>query len=264
MMAPSDFGLDNDGAKVLVVDDMVANRSVLCRQLEMHRYNVVSVDSGEAALAFLQRAKPDIVLLDYMMPHMNGIEVLRALRSDARTAELPVIMVTARAESEATVEALDAGADDYVTKPIDFGVLRARIESHLAKRGSASDLQRCNAALDEGMTMRSLVLADMESELREEIERRKELEARLSKVASGAGSAVSAAIDPASEPAGSRAVHLQESPGAPPLRDPALDQKLRAIQTKFALVFESATKGGSPNLAQMFELNELIGGLVDD
>jgi len=237
MMESFDIEPDNATKTVLVVDDMAANRAVLCRQLEMHKYAVISVESGEAALELLSQSRPDIILLDYMMPEMNGIEVLRVLRADPHTADIPVIMVTARVESEATVEALDAGADDYVTKPIDFGVLRARIESHLAKRGDASELQRCNAVLDERMTMRSLVLADMETELQEEIDLRKELEDKLSRTPS---------INAPTRRAESDVIN-----------------QLREIKAKFEIVFESVVSGNSPNLAQMYELNELVTKLVE-
>jgi len=238
MMENIEIKADNASKTVLVVDDMAANRSVLCRQLELHKYAVVSVESGEAALELLTRSRPDIVLPDYMMPKMNGIEVLKELRKDPDTADLPVIMVTARAESEATVEALEAGADDYVTKPIDFSALRARIESHLAKRVDTSDLRRCNAVLDERMTMRSLVLADMETELRHEIARRKELEDQLARYSASDGQGQS----------------LNQSERA----------ALREIAGKFELVFESAVQGKTPNVAHMFELKELVASLLNE
>lgn len=241
MMESFDIKPDAETKTVLVVDDMAANRAVLCRQLEMHKYAVISVDSGEAALELLSRSRPDIILLDYMMPEMNGIEVLHELRANPHTSDLPVIMVTARAESEATVEALNAGADDYVTKPIDFGVLRARIESHLAKTGDTSELRRCNAVLDERMTMRSLVLADMETELREEIDLRKELEAKL-------------AMNPA------QGINVS---GLETGMDTGVIDQLREIKAKFQIVFESVVSGQTPNLAQMYELNELVTKLID-
>lgn len=228
---------ENQGVTVLVVDDMAANRSVLCRQLELNNYHAISVDSGEAALELLARCRPDIVLLDYMMPNMNGIEVLRRLRADPATVDLPVIMVTARAENEATIEALEAGADDYVTKPIDFSVLRARIVSHLQKQGHASALRLSNAALDEKVTMRSLILADLNSELEAEIALRKKLEQELANRP--------AAPDGAGAHAGVAALSLAE------------------ISQKFDLVFESIVAGKTPNLAVMYELKELLKNLTE-
>ena len=232
MIETANLHPDHQGVTVLVVDDMAANRSVLCRQLELHKYGVISVDSGEAALELLTRTRPDIVLLDYMMPNMNGIEVLRHLRANPATADLPVIMVTARAENAATVEALEAGADDYVTKPIDFSVLRARIDSHLQKQGHASALKMSNAALDEKVTMRSLILADLHSELEAEITLRKQLEEELDRLRNGA------------------------TPAVRPVT--TCDVPLAEISEKFDVVFDAITSGKTPNLALMFELKELL------
>jgi DNA-binding response OmpR family regulator len=164
---------------VLVVDDLETNRALMARRLDKFGYSVSLAESGAAALAIIDSELPDVVLLDYMMPHMNGLEVLAKLRSNAKTRNLPVIMVTARAEAEAVVEALEAGVDDYVTKPIDFDVLRARMEKHIEKRLSVDSLARANAALDQRIAIRSMALADMESELQDEIRKRQELEKQL-------------------------------------------------------------------------------------
>jgi len=164
---------------VLIVDDLEANRALLERRLEKFGYRIRSADGGEAALRLLEQEKPDVILLDYMMPQMNGIEVLIRIRGNDETRDIPVIMVTARAEAEALVEALDSGADDYVTKPIDFDVLRARMETHMGKRKAKSDLARANAVLDQRVTLRSMALADLEGELQDEKRKRMELEAHL-------------------------------------------------------------------------------------
>lgn len=240
MMQSFEIERDRSCTMVLVVDDMPANRSVLCRQLELHNYGAISVDSGEAALDLISKSHPDIVLLDYMMPNMNGIEVLKRLRADPSTADLPVIMVTARAENQATVDALEAGADDYVTKPIDFSVLRARIESQLQKQGNASDLRCSNAALDEKVTVRSLVLADLQYELEEEIAKRKLLEEKVQELSTGTTPAP--------------LVEGQELAASP---------SVEQISSKFDLVFESVLAGKTPNLALMYDLKELIAALHD-
>lgn len=164
---------------VLIVDDLEANRALLERRLEKFGYRILSADGGAAALHILDRETPDVILLDYMMPQMNGLEVLAKIRESGTTRNIPVIMVTARAEAEAVVEALDSGADDYVTKPIDFDVLRARMETHIEKRKATSNLARANAVLDQRVTLRSMALADLEGELQGEIRRRQELEAIL-------------------------------------------------------------------------------------
>jgi len=166
-------------AVILVVDDVEGNRQIVCRRLEPFGYDLHQAESGEQALDFIRARKPDLVLLDYMMPAMNGIEVLRLIRQDWQTASIPVIMLTARAESGAVVEALDAGADDYVTKPIDFEVLRARIETQLAKRRSSESLRQANAALDERATMRVLAFDELKSELEREIIQRRQSERTL-------------------------------------------------------------------------------------
>lgn len=164
---------------ILVVDDVEGNRELLCRRLAPFGYDLHQVESGQAALDFIRARKPDLVLLDYMMPVMNDVEVVRVLRQDWQLATLPVIMVTARAESEAVVAALDAGADDYVTKPIDFEVLRARIETQLAKQRSSDQLKQANAALDERATMRVLAFDELKNELEREITMRRHAEKAL-------------------------------------------------------------------------------------
>lgn len=233
-------------ASILVVDDMEANRAVLARRLEKYGYGVISVDSGQAALARLAHAVPDIILLDYMMPQMNGIEVLHELRAKHETREVPVIMVTARAEGEATIEALEAGADDYVTKPIDFDVLRARIETQLAKRKDASQLKRANAALDERVTLRAMALADLEDELKQEIRLRQDLERQLS--------ATPAPLAPAAEAA-------TASPATGPISapaSPALAVLLSDMEARYDSFFAAVTSGRTPNLAQMADFKSLI------
>jgi DNA-binding response OmpR family regulator len=164
---------------VLVVDDVEGNRELLCRRLEPFGYDMHQVDSGQAALDFIRGNKPDLVLLDYMMPVMNGVDVLNVLRQDWQISDIPVIMVTARAESDAVVKALDAGADDYVTKPIDFEVLRARMETQLAKHRSRDQLRQVNAALDERATMRVMAFDELKDELEREIAHRRQAEKAL-------------------------------------------------------------------------------------
>jgi len=170
----------NRRAMVLVVDDVEGNRELLCRRLEPFGYEMHQVESGEAALEFMRGRKPDLVLLDYMMPNMNGVDVLHVMRQDWQIASIPVIMVTARAESDAVVRALDAGADDYVTKPIDFEVLRARIETQMAKLRSSDQLRQVNAALDERATMRVMAFDELRDELEREIIQRRKAEKALS------------------------------------------------------------------------------------
>ena len=121
-------------ASLLVVDDEELNRDMLSQRLELNGYTVTAVESGRQALAFLNRHSFDVVLLDVMMPEMNGLDVLRMVRRTQSAAELPIIMVTARDQSEDVVEAFELGANDYVTKPIDLPVVLARIATQVSHK----------------------------------------------------------------------------------------------------------------------------------
>ena len=124
---------------ILVVDDHSDNRELLTRRLEREGFRVLAAESGRQALTHLKDGKVSLILLDVMMPEMSGIEVLQAVREAHSASELPVIMVTAKAQSDDMVEALGQGANDYVTKPIDFPVALARIQAQLRIRRPAAD-----------------------------------------------------------------------------------------------------------------------------
>jgi serine/threonine protein kinase/CheY-like chemotaxis protein len=123
--------------KLLVVDDNEMNRDTLSRQLERAGYEVATAEEGIKALEMIDQQKFDLVLLDVMMPGLTGIELLKIVRADHPANELPIIMATARDKSENMVEALSLGANDYVTKPLDFPVVLARIEAHLKIKAAA-------------------------------------------------------------------------------------------------------------------------------
>ncbi len=128
----------SEAATILVVDDLPANRDLMARRLERSGFRVLSASSGPEALDLLRHRPVDLVLLDIMMPGMTGIEVLRTLRVSEATRALPVIMVTAKTDSEDVVEALSLGANDYVTKPVDYPVALARIRKELRAREAAA------------------------------------------------------------------------------------------------------------------------------
>jgi EAL domain-containing protein (putative c-di-GMP-specific phosphodiesterase class I)/DNA-binding NarL/FixJ family response regulator len=121
-------------ARLLVVDDDDLNRDMLRRRLQRSGYQVEVAEDGRQALALLESGRFDLVLLDNMMPGMSGIEVLERLRQNLSASELPVIMVTAQCESDNVVRALQLGANDYITKPVDIAVAVARIETQLVQR----------------------------------------------------------------------------------------------------------------------------------
>ncbi|MCA9493010.1 MAG: response regulator [Myxococcales bacterium] len=118
-------------AQILVVDDNAMNRDMLSRRLERKGYAVEVAESGEQALEILSKRRFDLVLLDWMMPGLSGIDVLKKLREQYAAIQLPIIMATAKSEADDIVEALRAEANDYVTKPLNFDVVHARIRTQL-------------------------------------------------------------------------------------------------------------------------------------
>jgi diguanylate cyclase (GGDEF)-like protein/PAS domain S-box-containing protein len=142
---PHDERVDTTAGVLLLVDDEENNRDMLSRRFERSGFRVVQAASGAEALAVLEIEPVELVLLDVMMPGMSGLDVLQCLRAQPSTSQLPVVMATARDRSEDVVEALEAGANDYVTKPIDFAVALARVRTHL----KASRAERALRASEE-------------------------------------------------------------------------------------------------------------------
>ena len=138
---------------ILIVDDLEENRTLLERALKSSGYRTVSASSGAAALSLISRQAPDLILLDWMMPQLSGLETLRAIRERYPSSRLPVIMCTAIGEEMSVVAAINAGANDYMTKPISLPILRARMSVHLEQRAviSALGTDKANAErrLDE-------------------------------------------------------------------------------------------------------------------
>jgi diguanylate cyclase (GGDEF)-like protein len=128
--------------KVLIVDDVEDNRIVLGRRLSKRGFEVVYADSGEEALRRVRKQQFDAVLLDVMMPGMDGNETLCRIRQEFCAATLPVIMVTAKTQTSDIVESLALGANDYLTKPVDFSIALARINNQVSIRRARLDLQR--------------------------------------------------------------------------------------------------------------------------
>ena len=141
-------------ALVLVVDDQPANVKLLQQVLTMSGYDVSTASSGPEALAKVPVEKPDIILLDVIMPQMSGYEVCRALRAQIETALLPVVMVTALDPLEERVKGIEAGADDFLSKPINQPELLARVKSLLRIRELHKQVEAQAAQLAENKLAR--------------------------------------------------------------------------------------------------------------
>jgi len=142
---------DNSHAEILVVDDDAMSRRVLGQLLSAAGYNCRVCKDGAEALDTIHKKPPSVLLLDFDMPGPNGAEVLRRLRSDQdpAVAQIPAIMLTAHGSEQSEVSCLQAGADDFVTKPVNSSVLRARIETQLRLRSMRRQLERQNDELEK-------------------------------------------------------------------------------------------------------------------
>ena len=121
-------------ATILVVEDEPAIQELIAFNLQQAGHEALRADNAEHALKLVQSALPDLVLLDWMLPGLSGIELARRLRSDKRTRSVPIIMLTARTDEQDKLQGLDTGADDYITKPFSPRELTARIKAVLRRR----------------------------------------------------------------------------------------------------------------------------------
>jgi signal transduction histidine kinase len=155
-------------ARILVVEDNAQMRQFLSRILQ-DRWHVKTAPDGAAALEQIRRRVPDVVVADIMMPRVDGIEMLRALRADASTANLPVLLLSARAGEAASVEGLQAGANDYLVKPFSQRELVARIQTLLAQARQHAAEQRARAQAEHTVQAREEFFAALAHELRSPI-----------------------------------------------------------------------------------------------
>ncbi|HEX2725465.1 MAG TPA: EAL domain-containing protein [Beijerinckiaceae bacterium] len=172
--------------RLLIVDDIADNRAVLARRFERRGFEIAEADGGNRALELVAQQSFDLVLLDVMMPDIDGMEVLRRLREQHSPVSLPIIMVTAKSQSEDVVKALELGANDYVTKPVDFAVALARANTQIGRKRAEEEVRLANDALrmmneqlEQRVAERTESLASANDRLRLEIEHRRQSEEKV-------------------------------------------------------------------------------------
>lgn len=133
-------------ARILVVDDILANRRLMQAKLEAKYYSVLLAENGKTALEMAEAEQPEIILLDVMMPGMDGYEVCRRLKANSSTSHIPVVMLTALNEASDRVRGLEAGADDFLTKPVDDFALMSRIGALNRYNAVAQELRKREAS----------------------------------------------------------------------------------------------------------------------
>ena len=146
----------SNASRILVVDDNPENRAIFTARLEAHGYEVLTAEDGEAALEVARQRRPDLILLDIMMPKIDGIEVCRQLKQDPNFPFTPIVLVTAKSDPKDVVAGLEAGAEEYLTKPVDQTALIARVRSmlrvklpHDEKEQQARELAELNEHLEQ-------------------------------------------------------------------------------------------------------------------
>ena len=140
---------DLTGCSILTVDDTPANLDVLVEMLEAAEFRVSVSTTGEQALLVVSEKRPDLILLDVMMPGMDGFETCKRLRARDETADVPIIFLTARDDPQAIKQGFEAGGDDYVTKPFNKEELLARIRTSLERAILARDLAVLQEKLEQ-------------------------------------------------------------------------------------------------------------------
>ena len=134
--------------KILIVDDNPKNRAI-CEEIFEEDFDLIHAEDGTAALQLIRERHPDVVLLDVMMPGINGYEVCQRMKADAETGHIPVIIVSAKGQTDEIIEGFDSRADDYIVKPFVNSELRARVRATLRLKQAQDELQAANRKLHE-------------------------------------------------------------------------------------------------------------------
>ena len=164
---------------ILIIDDDPNNLAVLRDSLREFNYTVLAAEDGESGIARADYARPDLILLDIMMPGIDGYETCRRLKLLESTKDIPVIFMTALAETGHKVRGLEAGGVDYITKPFQQGELLARVGVHLSIRELTNKLREANESLENRVAERTAALAKTNRDLTAEIAERRQVEERL-------------------------------------------------------------------------------------
>lgn len=171
--------MDEENVSILVVDDTETTRNLLAGILCKKGYRVSSARGGKQALELLAKQRFNLILLDIVMPEVDGYAVLKEIRQRHPPSELPVIVVTIKHDSHDIVKALDLGANDYVAKPIDFPVLFSRIKTLLTYQRSESHLKKTKSDLERRVQLRTFELSNLNLGLQQQIDHRKKIETNL-------------------------------------------------------------------------------------
>ena len=133
---------------VLIVDDLAGNVRLIEALLANDGYSVQTASDGDEALRLVRAQPPDLILMDVMMPHVNGFEACRAIKQDVKTRLIPVVLVTSLDDTKSRIRGIDAGADDFISKPVNSLELRARVRSLLRIKSYTDDLDSAESVIE--------------------------------------------------------------------------------------------------------------------
>ena len=147
--------VDLKNSEILIVDDIPANLNVLRQTLEPEGYEIIAAASGEVALKIAARTQPSLILLDVVMPGLDGFETCHRLKAEKATADIPVIFITAKDETQSIVKGFEVGGVDYITKPFRHEEVRARVKTHLTIKQLRDELERSYLRLEADNTRKT-------------------------------------------------------------------------------------------------------------